>query len=693
MNSDDSTGRTIVRRLTTLLTAALAGVALAVPEAAAQTMPGEVYHALAGQGHDDLADHIRKKLEMRENPSVEDVSEIVERWERADGGPDSGWDWLTMARLWTRAGSTGRAELALAEADDIGGVPPGVLLLDQARIAFLSGDVRLGEEAYWKGCEAAGEDASQQYWLDVEVLATPEELAEWDRFRRLAATQTDLCAFMRRFWAQRAVASTMAIGPRIKQHYDRVRYAQTHYRRRSGKKGPTLSNEVGRPRNAAYDDRGLVYIRMGEPERTTKFAGNPSTIDNEIVSAECYQPNESWAYDYPDGTKIYHFTTFSGADDYWLIQNLGSVYRCGAPEASGQGGAAIRLSPVNEHRAVNLGPAASLVLQDLYRSRQGLDPLYAQAAQRMSDPRRDGLLNTYGSRALESERVLQEERERTFGDARFAIADVPERPSVRPDSRLMVEALQFRSPRRGENRVWVNGLLEGDKLTPRLEGGGFGYRIDARLALMDEAGEYRRYDASFAATTPARLGRDQSLPVRIPFDVPPGDYQYTLLVEDAFADAGATRSGNYHRGELLVRDLTGSLPVLSDVAVAADSGGSWTPLVPRGPDLGLVPSPAHLTGPDGIAWVYFEAYNLTPGGRYETRVRFEPEGDRGEAFDLTFPGEVPHEGAPRTRRTLRLDLREAQPGSYEMTVVATDSETGRSTLPQTTSIVVVGGVD
>lgn len=682
--------QTTMAAVRTLGSVLLLIAAVAVPEIPAQTMPGEAYHALSRAGHEDLAEHIQKKLDQREDPNEGDVDEIIARWEAEAGGPDSGWDWVTVARLWMRAGSPARAELALADADEAGGVPAAVLLLDQARIAFLGGDVRLGGQAYWEGCEQADAGAALQYWLDIEVLATPDELARWDRFRRLPASQTDLCGFLRRFWGERAMASTTPLGLRIRQHYQRVQYAQNNYRRRSGKKGPTLSNQIGRPRNAAYDDRGLVYIRMGEPARTTRFGGNPSTMENEIVSAECYQPNESWAYDYPEGTRVYHFTTFSGTDDYWLIENLGQVYRCGAPEASGQGGGVMRLSPVNQHRAVQLGPAASLVLQDLYRSRQGLDPLYAQAAQRMSAPRSDGLLNTQGTQALESQRVLQEERERTFRDARFAIQDVPERPTIEPDSRLMVETLQFRSRSRGKNRVWVNALLEGDRLTPRPEGTAFRYQVDARLALIGEDGEYTRHDASFGALSPTRLRRDQSLPVRIPLDLDPGVYRYTLTILDGLGEPGARRSGNYRRGEITVRDLAGRLPVLSDVAVATDSSGSWAPLAPSGPDLGMVPSPAHRTGAEGVAWVYFEAYNLTPGGRYETRVRFEPEGSRGEAFDLSFPGDVPFEGQPRTRRTLRLDLADAEPGTYEMSVTVADEDSGGVTLPHTTSIVVVG---
>lgn len=677
-------------RIAFLVLAPLALLPVTRP-ATAQTMPGEVYHALANEGHEKLARRIQKQLDMREDPSDKDVTDILRRWEEEAGGPSSGYDWVAVARLWTRAGNTARAEMALLNADEQGDVPAATLLLDQARIAFLAGDLGLGERAYWKGCEEADDQTALQYWLDVEVLATPDELAAWDRFRRLPTTQTDLCEFLRRMWGERALASSTAIGSRMQAHYRRVRHAQTNYRRRSGKKAPTFSNEFGRPRNAAYDDRGLLYIRMGPPARSASFSGNPS-IDNEIVSAECFQPNESWAYDYPDGTRVYHFTTFSGTDDYWLIPNLGLVYRCGDPAASGRGlvGSVHRLSPVNQNRSVQLGPAASLVLQDLYRSRQGLDSRYAQAAQRMTDPNRGALLNTPDpTRALEGQRVLQEERDWTFEDARFAIQQVPEQPSVRPDSRLIVEAVQFRASRRDLNRVWINALIEGDRITGVPDGAGFRYRVNARLAIVDGSGDYTRRATAFEAVAPVKLGKDQSIPVRMALDLPPGSYRYNLVIEDALAPPGDERSGNYYRDDLTVRDLSIALPILSDIVVAPDSGGSWSPLAPRGADIGIVPSPGHRTGQEGAAFVYFEAYNLTPGGQYETRVRFVPSDGSGEAFDLTFPGEVPYEGAPRTRRTLRLDLADAEPGPYVMTVEITDAETGRTALPLSADIVVV----
>ncbi len=667
----------------------------AVGAAHAQTMPAQVYFDLTNRGYEKLANRISKKLELRADPDDEDVQSLLDRWEREEGGPDGGWDYIAVTRLWLRAGRAARAEMALAEAERLGEVPAPILLLDQARVAFLSGQVDLAAEAYWKGCEEAGETAYKEYWLDIEVLATPEEMEEWDHFRRLPITQTDLCTHLRRFWNERALASAMEVKQRMSVHYARTRFALDNYRRRGGKKGPTFSNRLGRPTNSAYDDRGLLYVRMGAPDRSTTFAGNPS-IGQDAVSAECYQPNESWAYDYPGETRVYHFSAMSGADDYWMIENLGHVYRCGNPAASLSGTAGAQmtgvLSPVNQSSGVVLPAAASLVLQDLYRSRQGVDPRYASIAQQMDNQLDQNALTSSttmsdGSAALNAQRALQQEREWTRADGVFAVDSVPDQPPVAADTRLLVEELQFLSPREGLNRVWINAVIEADRLTPApLPGGNYRYRVDARWVLVDAAGESQTFNSSFEATTQRLLGRDESLPVRMAADLAPGQYRYALLVRDSRLAPGREQlSGNYRRVALTVRELGAGAPALSDVAVAADSGGTWSP----GGGVRLRPSPAHLTGADGVGYVYFEVYNLTPGGQYTTEIRLEPDDDdAGDAFQLSFPGDGATDASRMSRRLLRVDLRDSEPGRYVMQVVVTDEATGASTLPYYTPVTV-----
>lgn len=653
------------------------------PQAAGQTMPGPVYNEMVNQGYDKLAERLSKKLDLRSDPSEDDVEDLLERWTTEEGGPNTGYEWLTVTRLWLRAGNGARAELALHNAE--GGVPPGLLLLDQARVAFLTGQTATGVRAYWKGCELADETAALEYWLDIEPLATPSELEEWDRLRRLPANQVDFCAFLRQFWGERALASTLSVAARIDQHYDRMRYALDTYRRRGGKKGPVFSTRMGRPVNAMFDDRGLLYLRIGDPDRLTMFAGNPA-IQNHDVSAECFQPNQSWAYDYPDGTKVYHFTTGGGTDDWWLIENLGLVYRCGDPDASGGG----VLSPINQYTFANLGASAYLVLKDLYQSRQGLDPRYARMAQMMrytgpltfGEPRKSG-----GSGALEGYNQLQKERVWTYEDTRFAIHEVPERPDVDTRSRMLVEDLQFRSPKdRALNRVWLNGVVEAELLTPvALPDGSYRYRVEARWAILRADGEYQRFQTEVEAFTNRVLGKDESLPVRVLADLAPGSYEYTVMFRDSHRSPdGSRRKGNYYKTDLVVQDFGSGTPVLSDVAVAADSGGNWSPA----PGVAMRASPTHTTGSDGVGFIYFEAYNLTPGGRYTTAVRLMPRDDEeAEEFSLTYAGDV-GEGNTVARRILRLDLDETPPGTYSMEIIVTDEESGQSALPHASEIVV-----
>lgn len=678
------------------LAAAVAAVVVAGSTARpspAQTMPSQVYFDLGNTGHERLAKRIADKLELRADPDAEDVESLIARWERETGGPSTGWDWVAVARLWIRADDAVQAQLALRRADETGDVPASSLLLDQARIAFLSSDPDLGARAYWKGCDGANEAASLEYWLDIEVLATPKEMGAWDTFRRLPLPSQDLCGFLRRFWGERALASALPIPARLAQHYDRLRHALNTYRRRGGKKGPTFSNELGRPRNAALDDRGLIYVRMGIPDRIAIFGGNP-TIKSDVVSAECYQPNESWAYDRPDGSRIYHFSAFGGTDDYWLIENLGRVYRCGDPMAStdGSSNAIARLTPINEYRSVPEGRAASLVLPDLYRSRQGLDPWYAQAAQRMYDPRVEVTLNVTGAKALESSKVLREEREVTARDGAFAISSVPDRPNVSTVARFLVEELQFQGARSGVTRVWLNALIEAAELEPVAEpDGSFRYRANAIWALLDEAGTFRRLQSAVEVRTNRKLGRDESLPVRIAADLPAGRYEQTFVLRDGgLEEKGRPPAGNYRRSELTVRRFDLAVPDLSDVAVSPDSGGDWSPNGATDSEVGIEPKPVHSTGPDGNAWVYFEAYGLTPDADYTTRVEVQREDGGGRDFEITFAGRVPAQPGPRIRRVLKLDLTGTEPGRYLLTFTVEDEVTGRRTLPYRTGILVRG---
>lgn len=617
----------------------------------AQSMPGPVYYELYERGAGDFAERIGRQLAPRADPGREDVEDLLERWEHATGGPRTDWDWLTVARLWVRAGEAGRAANALERVGE--GVPESFRSLERARIGFLDHRADAAED-WWAACAQATEESALEAWLDLEPLATPDEVGEWDRFRTLPARQRDDCSFFRRFLNRRAIASGLSPDERLAVHYERLRIARDRYRRR-GRETGTERLRHGLPRSPAFDDRGALFLRMGEPDRSAAFQYD-----------ECYEPNITWAYDDPDGVRLYHLSSLGGTDDWWLLDNLARVFRCPVDPATG---AIIR----TRNPMVALSPVLPLIpawlLADLYTSRSVLDPEYARMASRFDR-----------NRTIEQ---LQIERDMTGEDARFAMEGVPERPDVDLDLQFDSEWLQFRSPRPGKTRVWVNVELPADEVRDALERADT-HRLEAVLALLSEEEEdLLIFPAEFDLGLDEGAASGEVLGLRVPAELPPGNYRTLFRLSIASGLSGPA-TGNYVADSLIVRDFAGTLPLLSDVAVAPDSGGAWQPR----PGLSMRPSPSHRSGPDGIAWIYLEAYNLTPGGAFVARVRLRGDEEAAPAFEQEYSGTAVSGARIVTPIVLRLDLVDTPPGDYALEVGLTDVATGVQALDSKTTLAV-----
>ncbi len=639
-----------VARRPVLVTALVAACLLAgfPPAATAQTMPGPAWHALMDAGATRVAERLSDELDPRADPDGDAARDLLRAWERATGGPDGGWEWLAVSRLWLRAGEPAAAREALDRVDEE--VPEGLRLLDRARIGFLAGEDGAAR-LWWRACEVADEAAALEAWLDLEPLATPGEAAAWDAHRRLPAGPRDDCAWFRRFLNRRALASATPVDARLAEHYARLRYARDRYRRR-GKESGTLARREGLPVGPAFDDRGLLFLRMGPPDRTASYG-----------QGECFEPNVTWAYDEPGGPRLYHLSPLGGTDDWWLLENLARVFRCPVDPASGL---VIRTRDPFVAPPPPLGLVPGWLLHDLYLSRSGLDPEYARMASRFG-----------GTRTLEE---LQREREMTTADLDALVDGVPERPAVDLALGLRHEWLQFRSPRPGETEVWLNAEVPAADL--RVPGAP---RLAADLALLDESGERLVLVSGPATVAPEGAGDGGAIALRAPAALGPGTWRATLVVREL--DGGDPPRGTWVGDSVVVRDLGGTLPQLSDVAVAPDSGGAWEPR----PGVRLRPSPSHRSGP-GRAWIYLEAYNLTPGGAFETLATLEAEevADGRAAFRQTWTGTASRGGRVVTPLLLRLDLGATAPGRYRLSVTVTDLATGVRTLAARTALEVGG---
>ncbi len=101
----------------------------------------------------------------------------------------------------------------------------------------------------------------ERLYMEAEPIATKKELEEW---KDLSTAEAQL-GFLTVFWKSRDPNLVDAVNERLIEHYRRVQFAKVYYKK---------------TRPPYFDDRGLVYVRMGPPDR--RFAGTN---------------DESWVYD------------------------------------------------------------------------------------------------------------------------------------------------------------------------------------------------------------------------------------------------------------------------------------------------------------------------------------------------------------------------------------------------------------
>ncbi|MBR9989890.1 MAG: hypothetical protein KFH98_09055, partial [Gemmatimonadetes bacterium] len=144
-------------------------------------------------------------------------------------------------------------------------------------------------------------------WDDAAVLHTERDSAQWR-----AADTPRRRTLLRAFWGVRAALSGVDAGERAAEHYRRLGVAFRDFPRR-GMFGAAPVNALRlRKTSTEYDDRGVIYIRHGEPDRTH---GEPP-LQNYIA----------WFYTDAAGDPLsYHFekSDQAGASrDYLLMHNL-----------------------------------------------------------------------------------------------------------------------------------------------------------------------------------------------------------------------------------------------------------------------------------------------------------------------------------------------------------------------------------
>ena len=220
------------------------------------------------------------------------------RLERATDQSDS------ALQVFARAAARGAASDPRARAE-----PVSLARLELARTQLALGS-RDGETAYFDGAATDDTALVAAYRADLAPIADDSDLARFD-----AASGAARSAFLHRFWTDRDHAELRQAGERIREHYRRLLYARRHFALTIWRRfyGPADAYRSG---SEEIDDRGVVYVRHGEPAVRLK----PFVFG--------LMPNETWRYGRADGDMLFHFSAgydgSGGGDlyDYRLVESV-----------------------------------------------------------------------------------------------------------------------------------------------------------------------------------------------------------------------------------------------------------------------------------------------------------------------------------------------------------------------------------
>lgn len=206
---------------------------------------------------------------------------------------------LVLGRLSRELGQLDSAVSAFHRYLNVGG-DSALGVLELARTEYLLGRPREAGDHYYRAAAMADSgQAVAEFRSDVRWIATPQELEQFDS---LGAGEREV--WLRDFWGRRDVADVRRPGERLAEHFRRYFYARERFRRVSRHRTFDIEERYQSDQDE-LDDRGVIYIRHGDPDRVVDLL-----------------TNASWQYLDPERPLIFHFMVRRGAGDYRLVESL-----------------------------------------------------------------------------------------------------------------------------------------------------------------------------------------------------------------------------------------------------------------------------------------------------------------------------------------------------------------------------------
>jgi GWxTD domain-containing protein len=498
---------------------------------------------------------------------------------------------------------------------------PGLGLIEIARTEFLKGSLD-AQESYYEGAGIDDPVVVDQYRSDLALVANDSAIAE---FNGNAGERR--VAFLHRFWGQRDRASLLKDGERLREHYRRIFYARKNFQLVSANRHYEIEERF-RSGSPDFDDRGIIYIRHGEPTDRARY------------NAPGMQLNESWHYARADGDLIFHFVAREDVQDYKLVESLFDVL--GFSNAVALRG--------DRDNSTSAGLANELLL-----TREKFSPIYSKLL---------------GAGSAGSQKYLTEERR--IGRRSIAIGTTSDSYELTYARELKLETSVVAAGRDSTHSLLhVIYAIPGSALHEVPSDRGHLYPVRLRLSIADRVGvPVATIDTTRLFIAQAPVPPTEHLVGRLAVPVIPGNLTYRLAVEQG-EDNGIILAAD----TVSVGDFTGGRFELSGVVLGSrEANLTWRPA----PGDTVYFNPLGRYKKSTTMEVYYEVYGLPQAASFKTEVRVTKEGKGGPlgifgsrkpAIRLAF--DEKSEG-PSTRVHRSVSLEKLDKGRYWIEVVVTD---------------------
>src|ERR687898_3408384 len=496
-------------------------------------------------------------------------------------------------------------------------------LLELARTQFLLGRFD-GVGPYFDGAESDDSLTVAGYRADLATIASDSVLREFDHQRGAYRV-----AYLKRFWAQRDRTELRAEGERLREHYRRLFYARKNFQLATKNRHYDIVERY-RSGSPDFDDRGVIYIRHGEPSSRASYA------------APGLEPNESWRYDRTDGDLIFHFIAREDVQDFKLVESLFDVLGFSS---------AVKLQQNNS-------ASDNAVAEQLMLSREQLSPIYRrlQAAGRGSTGR-------------------YQNQERRAGQESIAVGTTSDSYELRFPNELKAtsEVLAVGRDSTG-HQVQIAYAIAGSSLEPVTVTRGYLYSVRLRFVATDVRGKVvSALDTTRHFVAPERVPPNEHLVGRVGTTVPQGSLQYRLAIQQG-DDAGMTLP----RDTVRVGPASGAALSLSDLVLGSRTANlGWR----RTPDDTVLFNPLRTYKRGEEMELYYEIEGLRPAP-YTVELAVRKKGGGGGIFKKIFGGggaaiklkfdQQATTPTVYTHRSLKLDR--LKPGMYVLQLLVVDAD-------------------